>query len=73
MVDGSRKLREAPDHLKGYTIAFDASPEQREKIRGMVAQAKIDTEKDPNWAYKVRGPPWNPVTKYLKKRQTAET
>ena len=66
IIANSRKLADAPDHMKGFNLAFDASKKQRDTIRAMVAEAKQKSEQSPNLKFKVRGPPWAPYIKELK-------
>ena len=71
IIDNSHKHSKAPDHLKRLSINYDSSKDERKKIRELVAQAKEQSENDPNYVFKVRGPPWNPyIQDYLRKKNT---
>ena len=70
IINNTRKLMDAPDHMKSFNIAFDASREQRDAIRALVAEAKQKSEESPNLKFRVRGPPWAPYLKEMKKSNT---
>ena len=63
VVDSAPKLKNADVTMKSYSIDFDASKEQRDEIRKLVAEAKERSKEDPNVVFRVRGPPWNPQLK----------
>ena len=67
IIKNSKKLMDAPDSMKGFNLAYDASKKQRDQIRTLVAEAREKTEQSPNLKFKVRGPPWAPFIKELKK------
>ena len=73
VVDSASKLRNAPQDsgLKSFSIDYDASKEQREEIRKLVAQAREQTQaaNDPKVMFKVRGPPWNPQIREFVKNE----
>ena len=67
VVEKSFKLKDADDQLKILTVSFDATKEERNIVREMVADAKQKTQDSPNLVYKVRGPPWNPALRHYPK------
>ena len=68
IIDNCQKLKDAPAHIKGYSISFDASTVERQHINSLVAEAKEKTKNDPDYVHKVRGPPWQPFIKPIKRK-----
>ena len=69
IVNNCKKLKDAPENLKGLSVAHDLTNEERTTIKKLVTKAKEDSAKDPNLDYKVVGPPWQPTIKSYKKRE----
>ena len=65
VVENSIKLKNS-DEMKGYSLDYDASKEQRDNIRKLVAEAREKTSNSPNLVFKVRGPPWNAQIKEIR-------
>ena len=68
IVKNCKKLRDAPEHLKKYSVSHDLTNEERNTIKSLSIQAKDQSAKSPNMDYKVVGPPWQPTIRSFKKR-----
>ena len=59
IMSNTRKMKDAPEHLKGISLSYDLSEDQRDELKKMVNQAKKDTLESKNSVWKVRGYPGN--------------
>ena len=59
VMDNLNKLGQAPDHLKALSVYYDMTQTERKFVKDRVDEAKEKSSKNPNWVYKMRGPPWN--------------
>ena len=70
VMKNTPKLKEAQDPVKSVYLAYDMSYNERQTQKEMVSIAKDKTVNDPNYDFKIRGPPWKLVeVKYKKKNK----
>ena len=70
VMKNTPKLKEAQDPLNSVYLAYDMSYDERQSQKEMVSIAKDKTANDPNYDFKIRGPPWKLVeVKYRKRKQ----
>ena len=67
IMKNTPRLKEAQDPFNSVYLAYDMSIEEREIQRDMVSIAKDKSANDPNFDYKIRGPPWKMVEVKYKK------
>lgn len=63
----TKKLINAPDHLKHVSVSYDLSEEQRKELKSLIIDAKDKEKKFPEFVFKVRGPPGNMRVRSFKK------
>ena len=74
IMKNTPRLKDAQDPFKSVYLAYDMSIEERQTQREMVSIAKDKTANDPNFDYKIRGPPWKMIeVKYKKRKQKQPT
>ena len=74
IMKNTPRLKDAQDPFKLVYLAYDMSIEERQTQREMVSIAKDKTANDPNFDYKIRGPPWKMIeVKYKKRKQKQPT
>ena len=59
MMSNLKKLAEAPPEYRKISVKHDLSQNERDIVRNKIAEAKQKTEQSTEFAYLVRGPPWN--------------
>ena len=70
VMKNTPKLKEAQDPFNSVYLAYDMSYDERQSQKEMVSIAKDKTANDPNYDFKIRGPPWKLVeVKYRKRKQ----
>ena len=68
IMNNAYKLRDAPAHLKTVSIGYDLTLDERAIVRDKVNEVKTESQNDPNYVYRVRGPPWDMKVVKLPKR-----
>ena len=68
VIESCPKLRDAPQNIKTYSIAYDATRDERDYNKVKLAEAKEKSAADPIWDHRVRGPPWQLSLKKYRKR-----
>ena len=61
------ELRNADDEIRKLSVANDLAPEERMEMKRLIEEAKNSEQNDPEFRYRVRGPPWNLVIRKFKK------
>ena len=71
VMDNTPRLKDADDHIKSVFIAYDMTQEERQKTKEMVLLAKEKRDEDPNYEFKIRGPPGKMIEqkKFQKRKQ----
>ena len=62
-------LRDAPDHLQSLSVCYDMTEAERAKQKELVNAAKEKSQNDPNWRYKIVGPPWDLQERRTRKKK----
>ena len=70
IMKNTPRLKDAQDPFKSVYLAYDMSIEERQTQREMVSIAKDKTANDPNFDYKIRGPPWKMIEVKYKKKES---
>ena len=62
-------LKDAPAHLQSLSVCYDLTETERAKQKELVNAAKEKTQNDPNWRYKIVGPPWDLQERRIRKKK----
>ena len=68
IMENATKLASAPPHLKGLSIGYDMSTDERKVLKEKLSEAHEKNSKNPTFVHKVKGPPWNLQIVRFKKR-----
>ena len=52
------KLKNAPDRIANISVGHDMTKEEREETKRLVGEAKRLAKQNPDFKYKLKGPPW---------------
>ena len=62
-------LRDAPEYLQSLSVCYDMTEAERAKQKELVNAAKEKSQNDPNWRYKIEGPPWDLQERRTRKKK----
>ena len=69
IMKNTPRLKDAQEPYKSVYLAYDMSNKERETQREMVSIAKDKPANDPNYDFKIRGPPWKLIEMKYRKRK----
>ena len=64
-------LKDAPEHLQSLSVCYDMTETERAKQKELVVNAKEKSQNDPNWRFKIVGPPWDLQERRIRKKKIA--
>ena len=64
-----KELREAEEDLKRLSISHDLTPEERADDKELLTEAMTKEENEPEFKFRLRGPPWNRYIARTKKTE----
>ena len=67
VMTNAKKLKDAPEKLKGISLSYDMSKEQRAESKNLHEEAKEKTKNSQEFVYRVRGTPGNMSLIHFKK------
>ena len=58
-----------PLHICKVSVCYDMTETERAKQKELVNVAREKTQNDPNWRYKIVGPPWDLQERRIRKKK----